>query len=221
VLFASSSEIYGKDSDGALTEVADRTLGPPQTLRWSYSTAKAFGESLVHAYQRELDSPSVIVRIFNTVGPRQAGTYGMVLPRFVRQALAGRNLTVYGDGAQSRCFTHVHDTIAALTSLMDSDRAVGSTFNVGSPVEVPIVELARQVIDRSGSSAEIEFVPYECAYGEDFEELGRRKPDIEAIRNTVDWEPKRTLTEMIDDTIAYEESRASFAEGSQTAISIR
>ncbi len=207
VLFASSSEIYGKDNDEALDENADRTLGAPQTLRWSYSTAKAFGESLAHSYQRENGSESVIVRIFNTVGPRQAGAYGMVLPRFVRQALAGESITVYGDGAQSRCFTHVLDTVSALIALMRSDQAVGETFNVGSPVEVPIVELARQVVERSATESEIVFIPYDEAYGDDggdFEELGRRKPNIDAIRDAVGWEPTRTLVEMIDDTIAHE-----------------
>jgi UDP-glucose 4-epimerase len=205
VLFASSSEIYGKDNDEALDEDADRTLGAPQTLRWSYSTAKAFGESLAHAYQRELGTEAVIVRLFNTVGPRQAGAYGMVLPRFVRQALAGESISVYGDGAQSRCFTHVYDTVAALTSLIGSDAAVGNTYNVGSPVEVPIIELARQVAERTGTDSEIEFIPYDEAYaGDDFEELGRRKPNIDAIREAVGWEPSRTLVEMIDDTLVYE-----------------
>ena len=124
LVFASSSEVYGKDNDAALSETADRILGAPQTLRWSYSTAKAFGESLAHAHQRQAGSETVIVRLFNTVGPRQSGAYGMVLPRFVKQAMAGKPITVFGDGAQSRCFTHVHDTVRALMAMMGSATAV-------------------------------------------------------------------------------------------------
>jgi len=207
LLFASTSEIYGKDCGSALSESSDRSLGPPSTLRWSYSTAKAFGESLIHAYRREGRCNAVIVRPFNTVGPRQVGAYGMVLPRFLRQALDGKPLTVYGDGSQSRCFTHVYDAVEALLALLDSDVAEGGTYNIGSPIEVPIIELARRVIDRTGSSSRIEFVPYGVAYGGDFEELGRRKPDITAIRDAVQWEPRRSLTDMIDDTMAYERER--------------
>ena len=210
ILFASSSEVYGVSSqtngsrDGALSEDALRTLGPPATLRWAYATAKSFGESLLHAHSREGDLELVIARLFNTVGPRQVGAYGMVLPRFAGQAISGEPLTVFGDGTQSRCFTHVTDTTAALAALARSDAAVGGTFNVGSDREVRIVDLAKQVIERAESASAIELVPYERAYGPDFEELGRRKPELSAIRECIGWSPRRTLAEMIDDAIAYQ-----------------
>ena len=149
--------------------------------RWAYATAKAYGEYLAYAYHRERGLEVVVPRIFNTVGPRQTGAYGMVLPRLVRQALEKDDLTVYGNGLQSRCFAHVLDTVHALVMLMDSPDATGRVFNVGCPTEVAIVELARRVIERSGSSSTVTFVPYEEAYGEGFEELGRRQPDITAI----------------------------------------
>jgi len=183
-------------------------LGAPSVLRWSYAMAKLYGEALVNAKVRERGFDGVIVRLFNTVGPRQLGSYGMVLPRFVGQALRAEPLTVYGDGTQKRCFTHVHDTIEALLALIESDRALGGTFNVGSEVEVEVGELARVVVERSGSSSEIAEVPYEEAFGEDFEELGRRRPDLSAIREAVNWSPKRSLAEIVDDTIEHERERA-------------
>lgn len=209
VLFASTSEIYGKNSVGALTEVSDRILGSPYKARWAYATAKAYGEYLAYAYHREQGIEVVVPRIFNTVGPRQTGAYGMVLPRLVKQALAGHDLTVYGNGMQSRCFAHVADTVHALLMLMDSPEATGRVFNVGCPTEVPIVELARRIIERSGSSSAVKFVPYEQAYGEGFEELGRRQPDITAITETIGWAPTRDLDEAIDDVIHYERGTGS------------
>ena len=209
LVFSSTSEIYGKNSKDGISELSDRILGSPYKSRWAYAAAKAYGEHLVYAYHRERGAESVVARLFNTVGPRQSGFYGMVLPRFVRQALAGEDITVYGNGTQSRCFTHVFDTVHALVLLMDSVDATGRVFNVGSPDEVPVVELARRVIERSGSRSTVTFVPYEDAYGEGFEELGRRKPDITAISECTGWAPSRDVDEAIDDVIAYERSTGS------------
>jgi len=224
LVFASSSEVYGVSSDqnGAspvsLSEDSLRTLGSPAVLRWSYATAKTFGESLLHAHAREGDFELVIARIFNTVGPRQVGNYGMVLPRFARQALSSKPLSVYGDGTQMRCFTHVADTVAALTQLGESDEALGRTFNIGSDQEVRILDLAQDVIDRAGSDSGIEFIPYEQAYGPDFEDLGRRLPEVAAIREALGWAPRRTLAEMIDDTIAYQRANPAATDTALTSI---
>ena len=206
MLFTSTSEIYGKNGQGALTEDSDRILGSPFKSRWSYSTAKAFGEALAHGYYREQGASNVVVRLFNTVGPRQSSAYGMVLPRFVRQALQGQSLTVYGNGTQSRCFAHVLDSVHALVLLMDSAEATGQVFNIGSSVEVPIVELARRVIERVGSESKIELVPYDKAYQPGFEELGRRIPDTSKLQALTGWVPTRTVDEAIDDVITYEQS---------------
>jgi UDP-glucose 4-epimerase len=145
-----------------------------------------------------------VARLFNTVGPRQSAAYGMVLPRFVRQALAGEPLTVYGEGRQSRCFLHVHDAVEALIRLNEADAATGAVYNVGSWEETPILELARRVLDRSGSDAGLRLVPYEEAYGEGFEELANRRPDCSALERLLGWRPTRTLDDMIDDVIAHE-----------------
>jgi UDP-glucose 4-epimerase len=206
LLFASTSEVYGKNSDGALSEGSDRILGSPEKLRWSYATAKAFGEALAYSYVREQGARKVVVRLFNTVGPRQTGAYGMVLPRFVRQALAGDELTVYGNGTQSRCFAHVLDVVHAIVLLLDDERAVGNVYNIGSPAEMPIVELARRVIARTESDSKISLVPYSEAYDDGFEELGRRQPDVTAIQQLTGWTPSRTVDEAIDDVIAYEQA---------------
>jgi UDP-glucose 4-epimerase len=208
LLFTSTSEIYGKNSSGGLDEESDRILGSPLKARWGYATAKAFGEALAHGYVREQGAEIVIARLFNTVGPRQKGAYGMVLPRFVQQALAGEDLTVYGTGTQSRCFVHVADTVHALTLLIDSDEALGDVFNVGSTVEVPIIELAARVIERTNSGSRVRLIPYEAAYGEGFEELGRRKPDTKKLEELTSWQVSRTLDETIDDVIAYARSEA-------------
>lgn len=207
LLFASTSEIYGKNGSSALTEQSDRILGPPSVARWSYSTAKAFGEAITLGYHRERDSDNVVVRLFNTVGPRQTGAYGMVLPRFVAQAIAGEDLTVYGDGSQSRCFSHVYDTTRALVMLMDEEGARGAAFNVGRSTEITILELAETVIERTGSRSDIRMVPYEEAYGEGFEELGRRCPDTTALEQMTGWRSTRGVEEAIDDVAAFEHLR--------------
>jgi UDP-glucose 4-epimerase len=203
LLYASTSEIYGKHEDGALKETSDRIVGSPFVARWGYATAKAFGEALLHGYVREADANFTAARIFNTVGPRQRGSYGMVLPRFVGQALADEDLTVYGTGTQSRCFVHVSDTVRALLLLAESDAATGHVFNVGSSDEVRIIDLATRVIARAHSDSRVQLVPYSEAYGEGFAELGRRKPDTTELRRMTGWAPTRSLDETIDDVIAY------------------
>jgi UDP-glucose 4-epimerase len=209
LLFASTSEIYGKNGSTALTEQSDRVLGPPSIARWSYSTAKAFGEAISLGYHREREADTVVARLFNTVGPRQTGAYGMVLPRFVGQALKGQDLTVYGDGSQSRCFSHVYDTTRALVMLMDEEGARGTAFNIGKSTEITILELAEAVIERTESSSGIQMVPYEEAYGEGFEELGRRRPDTTALEQMTGWRSTRGIEEAIDDVAAFERTRAA------------
>lgn len=207
LLFASTSEIYGKNGSDALAEDSDRVLGPPSIARWSYSTAKAFGEAISLGYHRERGADTVVTRLFNTVGPRQSGAYGMVLPCFVGQALTGEDLTVYGDGTQSRCFAHVDDTVRALIMLMDEEGARGRAFNVGRSSEITILELARTVIERTESSSGIRMVPYDEAYGEGFEELGRRRPDTSALEQMTGWKPTRGVEEAIDDIVTFERRR--------------
>ncbi|MER7503243.1 GDP-mannose 4,6-dehydratase [Nonomuraea pusilla] len=200
-LIASTSEIYGKNCSGPLREDADRVLGSPAIARWSYSTAKAVDEILANAYHRERGLPTVVVRLFNTVGPRQSAAYGMVIPRLVRQAINGEPLTVFGDGSQTRCFAHVADVVEALLLLLDSDAAVGQTFNIGSAQEVSILDLARLVIEHTGSSAEIELVPYAEAYRRGFEDMRRRVPDTTRIRELTGWTPRRTLDEILTEVV--------------------
>ena len=204
LLFTSTSEVYGKNNGGALNEDSDRILGSPFKSRWSYSTAKAFGEALAHGYTTELGAENIVVRLFNTVGPRQTGRYGMVVPSLVRQALAGDDVTVYGDGTQSRCFAHVNDTVQAILLVLDSEGAIGEVFNVGSSVEVKINELAERVLALTASDSEIRHVPYDEAYEEGFEELGRRVPDTRALRSLTRWEPRLTIDDAIRDVIAYQ-----------------
>jgi UDP-glucose 4-epimerase len=207
LLFASTSEIYGKNNGESLDESSDRILGSPFQSRWSYSTAKAFGEALAHGYHTEDGADTIVVRLFNTVGPRQRGAYGMVLPRFVRQALLNQDLTVYGSGRQSRCFVHVRDTVRALLLLLDTDEASGAVYNVGSRSPLSIVELAGKVIEQTGSDSKITLVPYEEAYGPGFEELGDRIPDTSALAELTGWSPSRGVEEMIDDVIAHEHDK--------------
>ena len=204
LLFTSTSEVYGKGSNGPLREDSDRLLGPSSKSRWGYANTKTFGEMLVFGYARERGAQMVVVRLFNSVGPRQLGSYGMVLPRFVSQALRGKELTVYGDGTQSRCFTHVHDTIDGIVSVAGSDRALGGVFNIGASTDTSIQELAERVILRTGSSSRIRQIPYREAYGEGFEELGSRKPDTSAIEDLCGWRPVRTIDDAIDDLVAHE-----------------
>jgi UDP-glucose 4-epimerase len=207
LLYASTSEIYGKNGRGPLHEGSERILGSTATTRWSYSTSKAFGEILAFGYHHDVGAENIIVRLFNTVGPRQAGQYGMVLPRFVRQALAGEDLTVYGDGTQSRCFCHVNDTVRALLSLVETDSAIGDVFNVGATHEIGIEELAHRVIERAGSSSDIRYVPLEEAYEPGFEEVSHRKPVISKLQGATGWGPRHTIDEAIDDVIAYQSAR--------------
>jgi nucleoside-diphosphate-sugar epimerase len=207
VLFSSTSEVYGKQTNSNLTEQDDLVFGSPSRGRWTYAIAKSFGEALIHGYHRQRGADATIVRLFNTVGPRQTGQYGMVLPRFVRQALAGEDLTVYGSGAQTRCFTHVRDSVSALIALCETDEASGQTFNVGSSTPTSIVELARRVIERTESDSKILLVPYEEAYGTGFEELGSRRPDTTALRNLTGWQTHLTIEDAIDDVIELERSK--------------
>lgn len=217
VLFSSTSEVYGKQSHSSLTEEDDLVFGSPSRGRWTYAIAKSFGEALIHGYHRQRGADATVVRLFNTVGPRQTGHYGMVLPRFVRQALAGEDLTVYGDGSQTRCFTHVRDTVAALIALCDNGDTAGRTFNIGSSTPVAVGDLARRVIERSGSSSGVVMVPYEQAYGSGFEELGSRRPDTTALHTLTGWETRRTVDDAIDDVIAHERMRIADADAEVAA----
>ncbi|MBV8162444.1 MAG: GDP-mannose 4,6-dehydratase [Acidimicrobiia bacterium] len=206
VLIASTSEVYGKNGRGPLSEDSDRVLGAPTKSRWAYSTAKAVNEIMAYAYHRERGLDAVVVRFFNTVGPRQSPAYGMVIPRLVRQAVAGEPLTVYGDGAQSRCFCHVNDIVRAVTGLLDEPAAVGEVFNVGGAEEISILGLATRVKELAGSESPIVFVPYEQAYGAGFEDMRRREPDTTKVRQLLGWAPTATLDDILAETIA--EARA-------------
>jgi UDP-glucose 4-epimerase len=214
LLFTSTSEVYGKRNGQPRGEYDDRILGPPTTSRWSYATAKTFGEVLAFGYASEDGAETVVARLFNAVGPRQASAYGMVLPRFVRQALVGDDLTVYGDGTQSRCFTHVDDVIDALVALIETDAAIGNVYNVGSSEPVAILDLAKRVVSRTGSKSRLRLVPYQEAYGDGFEELGARRPDCSALERLIGWAPRRSLDDAIDDAIAGERGvEAPHSEG--------
>ena len=201
VLVASTSEIYGKNTSDALSEEDDRILGSPLKTRWSYSEAKAIEEVLAHAYWRDKGLPTVIVRLFNTVGPRQVGHYGMVVPRLVSQALRNEPITVYGSGQQTRCFCHVLDVVQGIYGLFEDASAEGRVFNVGSPEEISIMELAKRIKDLTGSTSEIQVVPYEVAYETGFEDMQRRRPDISRIGATTGWQPTRGLDEILEDVM--------------------
>lgn len=203
VLITSTSEIYGKNANGPLKEEDDRILGSPLKTRWSYSTAKAVDEMLAYIYWRQKKVPTVIVRLFNTVGPRQTGAYGMVIPRFVKQALKAEDITVYGSGKQSRCFLHVKDAVGALVKLMDNGRAIGKVFNVGSQEEISIEDLARKVIDITKSKSKIVYIPYDKAYEEGFEDMQRRVPDTSKARQSIDFKPTIDLDGIINSVIDY------------------
>ncbi len=206
VLITSTSEIYGKNVNGPLKENDDRILGSPLKTRWSYSTAKAVDEMLAYVYWKEKNVPSVIVRLFNTVGPRQTGAYGMVMPRFITQALNGQMLTVYGTGTQTRCFVHVKDVIKALIKLTEEPKAVGEVFNIGSQEEISIAQLAKEIIRITKSRSKIEYIPYEKAYEEGFEDMQRRVPDITKINKLIGFKPSYSLTEIIQDIVKYLQS---------------
>ena len=203
ILIASTSEIYGKNDKIPLNELDDRVLGHPLKSRWSYSEAKAIDESLAYFYFLENKLPVRIIRFFNTVGPRQVGNYGMVLPRFVNAALNNEPLQVYGSGDQIRCFCHVDDAVRALLLVMDSDKAIGEVFNVGNNQQISIMELAKKVIEITGSSSTIEKIAYEKAYPEGFEDMQRRVPDISKIKQFLDWSPEIGLDQIIKDIAAF------------------
>lgn len=201
VLVASTSEVYGKNTAEALSEQDDRIVGSPLINRWSYAEAKALDETFTYLYGVEYGLHTVIVRLFNTVGPRQSGRYGMVIPRLVEQGLAGRPLTVHGEGSQIRCFCHVHDVVPALVALLGEERARNQVVNLGNPEPVTIAELARRVIDATGSAGGIVRIPYDQAYGVGFEDMERRVPDCAKARELVGFEPKRNLDDVIRSVI--------------------
>jgi len=209
VLLASTSEIYGKSEQVPFREDDDRVLGSTTRSRWCYSTSKAVDEFLALAYHKERDLPVIVARLFNTVGARQTGQYGMVVPRFVAQAVANEPITVYGDGRQTRCFTDVEDVVRALIILAETPLAIGQVFNVGSMDEVTIAELARRVKALAGSESKIVFLPYDEAYEEGFEDMRRRVPDITRIRTVTGWEPRIPLDETLRRMIAYAHERGA------------
>lgn len=209
ILLASTSEIYGKNGGRPLTEDADRLLGSPTVARWAYSTAKAVDEILAYAYHRERGLPTTVVRLFNTVGPRQSPAYGMVIPRLVRQAVRGEPLTVYGDGLQTRCFCHVGDVIDGLLRVIDHPDTKGEVFNVGSTEETSILDLAGRIIDKAGSTSRAQLVPYEEAYSEGFEDMRRRVPDTTKVEKLTGWRPMRDLDDILAETLA--EAAAEYA----------
>lgn len=212
VLITSTSEVYGKSEKFPFGEDDDLVMGPPVRGRWSYACSKAIDEFLALAYYRERNLPAVIVRLFNTVGPRQTGAYGMVLPRFVTQALAGQPITVYGDGTQSRCFTWVSDVVHALIKLLELPGAEGNIFNVGSDEEVSINDLARIVLEVTGSSSRIQYLSYDEAYGADFEDMVRRVPDLAKIRHAIGFKHSKDLRQIVEavaESIAMEKVRTS------------
>ena len=220
ILVASTSEVYGKsmDNNGALAslnEKDDWTLGPTTKRRWAYACSKAIDEFLALAYFDEKQLPVIIARFFNTVGPRQSGRYGMVIPNFVQRALGGEAIKVFGDGDQSRCFTHVYDAIRAITTLMETPDAVGQVFNIGGMEEISMNELASRVCKYTGSEAGIDHVPYEEVYGAGFEDMRRRTPDISKLREVIGYEPKYSIDDILHGVIDYYKNR----DGSEIAFS--
>jgi UDP-glucose 4-epimerase len=209
VLIASTSEVYGLSTDVPFKEDGNLVMGATTKGRWSYACSKAIDEFLALAYWREKKLPTTIVRLFNTVGPRQTGRYGMVIPTFVKQALAGRPITVYGNGKQTRCFGYVGDVVGALIKLMDSPDSVGHVFNIGSGEEISILQLAEKVKKLTQSSSEIVFVPYDEAYEEGFEDMPRRVPDTSKINKLVGFKPEMTLDGILETVISFHRSRNS------------
>jgi UDP-glucose 4-epimerase len=207
VMIASTSEVYGKSAKFPFSEEDDLTLGATSHSRWAYACSKALDEWLALAYWREKHVPVTCLRFFNTVGPRQTGRYGMVLPNFAAQALEGKPITVYGSGEQSRCFGHVRDAVEALIRLIESDRTVGEVFNVGTDREVSIMRLAEMVRDAAGSSSEIVLVPYDEAYAAGFEDMQRRVPDCSKLERTIGFKPSTPLETIIADVVADQRAR--------------
>ncbi|HOE66187.1 MAG TPA: GDP-mannose 4,6-dehydratase [Candidatus Hydrogenedentes bacterium] len=202
LLITSTSEVYGRGSRKVFQEDDDRVMGPTSLTRWCYAESKAIDEFLALGYWQEKRHPSVIVRLFNTVGPRQTGRYGMVIPRFVRQALCGEPLTVYGDGQQTRCFTYVGDVVPALITLMERKDICGEVFNIGSPQGVTIEALARRVIEKTNSASAIKYVPYDQAYGPGYEDMRHREPGLEKIHQAIGYKPSTMLDAILDAVIA-------------------
>jgi UDP-glucose 4-epimerase len=203
VVIASTSEVYGKSEDIPFREDSDLVMGPTPKHRWAYACSKAIDEFLALAYWKERKLPVIIVRFFNTVGPRQTGQYGMVIPNFVRQALAGEPITVFGDGRQSRSFTHVSDVVGALLKLVNEPKAIGEVINVGNTEEVTIFKLAERVRELSGSKSPIKLIPYDEAYESGFEDMPRRVPDLAKIRAMIGYETKNTLDDILTQVIDY------------------
>jgi UDP-glucose 4-epimerase len=203
VFVASTSEVYGKSEQFPFREDGDLVMGATTKGRWSYACSKAIDEFLAIAYWKEKRLPTVVARLFNTVGPRQTGQYGMVVPNFVKQALAGRPITVFGDGKQSRCFTHVSDVVRALVALMENEANYGQVFNIGNNVEVTIGRLAALVREACGSRSEIVYIPYDEAYEEGFEDMARRVPDISKIQRAIGWQPTLALPQILADIVKH------------------
>ncbi len=217
VLTASTSEVYGKNTNVPFREDADLVLGPTTKGRWSYAASKALDEFLALSYWKEKKLPVIVVRLFNTVGPRQTGRYGMVLPNFVKAAMDGKPISVYGNGQQSRCFCDVRDTVEALTRLIDTPRSVGEVINVGNTEEISIEALARLVKQRTRSSSPIEFIPYDRAYEPGFEDMMRRVPNVEKLQALTGFRPQTPLTEIIDRVTAYFQSKSEPATHAATS----
>ncbi len=213
VLVASTSEVYGLSAEVPFREDGNLVMGATTKGRWSYACSKAIDEFLALAYWREKKLPTLIVRLFNTVGPRQTGQYGMVIPTFVKQALSGRPITVYGSGEQTRCFCYVGDVIGALMKLMDDESAVGEVFNVGSNREITILDLARKVKELTNSRSEITFVPYDEAYEEGFEDMPRRVPDISKVDGQIGFRPEKTLDGILESVIEFHSEQMSVGRG--------
>jgi UDP-glucose 4-epimerase len=203
VVIASTSEVYGKSDDVPFREDSDLVMGPTPKHRWAYACSKAIDEFLALAYWKERKLPVIIVRFFNTVGPRQTGQYGMVIPNFVRQALAGEPITVFGDGTQSRAFTHVSDVVGALLKLVAEPRAIGQVVNIGNKQEITILDLAKRVRELTGSKSAIKMIPYDQAYESGFEDMPRRVPDLSRVKGLIGYEPQHTLDDILAQVIDY------------------
>jgi len=202
IIIASTSEIYGKNPNQPLHEESDRVVGAPQKIRWTYADAKALEEAVAHTLHKTHGLKVTTVRFFNTVGPRQTGQYGMVVPRFIQSALKNEDIIIYDDGSQSRVFCHVEDAVRAVLTLADTDSTIGNYFNVGGTGETTIKELAEKIIERTESSSQIKFIPYSDAYPAGFEDMQRRVPEIAKIRNAINWKPTYTLDSIIDSVAA-------------------
>jgi UDP-glucose 4-epimerase len=203
IIIASTSEIYGKNPKQPLSETDDRVVGAPQKIRWTYSDAKAIEEAIAFALHQEKMLPVTTVRLFNTVGPRQTGRYGMVVPRFVHAALKNEPITIYGDGTQSRVFCHVADAVQAIATMAATDSTIGDVYNVGGTGEVTIKQLAEQVLSVTGSKSEITYTPYSDAYPAGFEDIQRRVPDISKVKGAIGWSPTKDLNQIISDIAAH------------------